>query len=156
MITLGKDKEIISLAGEYAVASEVCRRGYYAQVTYGKCKNVDILAVNLENGKSVLIEVKTKWGSVWPWIKGIKGSNKLLIFVDYQGKKDLERPDFYILDENDWMNFVQACVKRTPGLEIKGGYMPVWHDGKKGIPIRPKDITKYKEQWEKLIGKLEN
>jgi hypothetical protein len=36
-------KESVGLAGEYAVASELCRRGHYAQLTLGSHKKTDIL-----------------------------------------------------------------------------------------------------------------
>ena len=60
------DKALLGLAGEYAVASEICRRGYHAQITFGRWKNTDVLAMNLANGKAVLIEVKTRQGDEWP------------------------------------------------------------------------------------------
>ena len=53
-------KEILGLAGEYAIASEICRRGFFAQIAYGRWKNVDVLAANPDNSKTVLVEVKTK------------------------------------------------------------------------------------------------
>ena len=59
------EKALLGLAGEYIVASEICRRGYHAQITFGRWKNTDVLAVNLTNGKTVLIEVKTKQGREW-------------------------------------------------------------------------------------------
>ena len=36
-------KDKLSLAGEYAVASELCRRGIYAQLTLGTRKRTDLL-----------------------------------------------------------------------------------------------------------------
>lgn len=36
-------KELLGLAGEYAVASELCKRGMYAQLTLGSHKHTDIL-----------------------------------------------------------------------------------------------------------------
>ena len=41
---MGKlSSELLSLAGEYAVASELCRRGLYSQLTLGHHKRTDIL-----------------------------------------------------------------------------------------------------------------
>ena len=52
------DKHNLSLAGEYAVASELCRRGIYAQLTLGTRKKTDILA---DTGTTMFkIEVKAK------------------------------------------------------------------------------------------------
>jgi hypothetical protein len=36
-------REKIGLAGEYAVAAELCRRGFYAQLTLGHHKKTDLL-----------------------------------------------------------------------------------------------------------------
>jgi hypothetical protein len=35
---MSNSKELVGLAGEYAVASELCRRGYYSQLTLGNHK----------------------------------------------------------------------------------------------------------------------
>jgi hypothetical protein len=73
-------KENLSMAGEYAVASEICRRNFYAQVTLGRLKRTDILVYNQETGKELRVEVKTKQGREWPGIKGINDNQTLLIF----------------------------------------------------------------------------
>ncbi len=75
-------------------------QGFHAQITYGKWKNTNVIAVNIENGKVILVEVKTKQGREWPAVKGVKGFNRIQILVDYEGKDPLERPDFYILDKD--------------------------------------------------------
>ena len=116
-------KEILGLAGEYAVASEVCRMGFYAQIAYGRWKNIDVLAVNPDNGKTVLIEVKTKQGREWPGVRGVKGPNRLLILVDYYGKSAGERPDFYVLDADDWREYLETIKSKV--AEIRDGYIPV-------------------------------
>ena len=53
-------KETIGLAAEYAVASELCRRGIYAQLTLGNHKRTDLLVVNEESGKMLRVQVKAK------------------------------------------------------------------------------------------------
>jgi len=118
------DKTVLGLAGEYAVASELCRRGFFAQITYGRWKNTDIIAVNPAKGKTVLIEVKSKQGAEWPSINGIRGSNRFQVLVDYerviQGHQ--KRPDFYILDESFWNKYVdrmiRECRKKDPNAKV--------------------------------------
>ena len=41
------DREEISLAGEFAVASELCKRGIYAQLTFGN-KNAQTFSSRLK------------------------------------------------------------------------------------------------------------
>jgi len=51
-------KETLGVAGEFAVAAELCRRNIYAQPTFGHQKRMDLLA--FAGGKMLRIEVKAK------------------------------------------------------------------------------------------------
>ena len=82
------EKYLIGLAGEYAVASEICRRGMNAVVTLGNRKTVDIVVE--DESLARLIQVKTKTGREWPGVKGVKGDN-ILILVDFQKRELTER-----------------------------------------------------------------
>jgi tyrosine-protein phosphatase YwqE len=144
-------KENLSLAGEYAVASEICRRNFYAQITLGHLKKADILVYNPETGKEIRIEVKSKQGKEWPGIRGINDNQTLLIFVDFENKKDTERPDFYILNAEDWQEFLKNFVVNNPNLsELIDNYIPNWKDNYKGVGVKPKDIIQHKERWDKI------
>ena len=55
---------MLGLAAEFAVASELCRRNVYAQLTLGMRRRVDIL-VETESGM-LRIQVKAKQRRVWP------------------------------------------------------------------------------------------
>jgi len=57
-------KDTLGLAAEFAVASELCRRNIYAQLTLGLRKRTDIL-VETERGM-LRIQVKGKQGREWP------------------------------------------------------------------------------------------
>ena len=52
-------REHMGLAAEFVVASELCRRGYYAVVTLGNTPNTDILCSNKAGTKFVHIQVRT-------------------------------------------------------------------------------------------------
>jgi len=92
-------KELLSLTGEYAVASELCKRGIYAQLTLGHHKKTDLL-LELEYTMH-RIEVKTKQGNEWPAVSGIYRKDDFLVLVDLKNKETKERLDFYILDIKD-------------------------------------------------------
>jgi len=148
-------KPILGLAGEYAVASEICRRGYYAQITFGMWKNVDVIAVNPKNEKVVLVEVKSKQDREWPKVIGFKGANMIQILVDYMGKDPLERPDFYIIDEVFWDKLIKKIGDRLKNLRVKGNrIIPVWPDGFEGVPLKLEDVHEYSERWDILENKL--
>lgn len=48
------------IAGEYYVAAELTNRGMIATITGKNTKDIDIVTVNPENGKTLLIQVKEK------------------------------------------------------------------------------------------------
>jgi len=139
-------KDLLGLAGEFAVASELCRRNIYAQLTLGMRKRTDIL-VETERGM-LRIQVKGKQGKVWPGCKGIYGEDIILVFVDFANKKETERPDFYILTVEDWKKIIEKELILTGKVErgdvtIDDKNMPTWKDG---LDM----IKEYREKWNKI------
>src|SRR5947199_4503120 len=55
-----KDKNAVSLAGEFAVLSQLALRNYDANMTLGHTKGVDILVSDPRTRKMYRLEVKTK------------------------------------------------------------------------------------------------
>ena len=156
------ERDMLSIAGEFAVASELGRRNIYAQPTFGHLKRTDLLILD-KTGNLLRIEAKGKQGSQWPNCKGISGSNSIMVLVDYAAKGDMDRPDFYILTLDDWLAFLKGVLERFPtkGIEIDADNCPVWtkqiKDGKpyRGCGITVKDVAQHKEKWdkiEKLLG----
>lgn len=151
-------KETLGLAAEFAVASELCRRGIYAQLTLGNKKRTDLLIHDDETDNLLRIEVKAKQGRVWPNCKGIYGKNVMLIFVDYMNKTGNERPDFFILTVKDWKGLVTEVAKQHDSVRVNEHNVPVFTkqlkpDGKpyEGTGIRVAMIKKYQESWSKII-----
>ncbi|HQB12221.1 MAG TPA: hypothetical protein PLX96_04520 [Candidatus Omnitrophota bacterium] len=54
-------KNSVSLAGEFAVLSQLALRGFDANLTLGRTKSVDILVSNPRTGKMSKLEVKTNY-----------------------------------------------------------------------------------------------
>ena len=154
-------KENLSLAGEFAVASELCRRGIYAQLTLGFRKRTDIL---VETETTMLrVQVKTKQGNAWV-CSGVFGKDIILVLVDFSDRQLDQRPDFYILTARDWANFLKVpWVKERIAegtVKIDSQNRPIWNSkGKstfRGFRVEPEEFVKHKEQWgkiESLIGK---
>lgn len=141
-------KEFLGLAGEYAVGSELCKRGVYAQLTMGHHKRTDIL---VETERSMLrIQVKSKQGRVWPAIGGIRGEDEFLVLVDFEGKEVGERPDFYVLDVADWKALIKNEKHRFSGVAIDDRLHITYPDGWKGLNIDPSQVSECRETWEKL------
>lgn len=55
----GSEKISRGNAGQFRVASELCRRGYSASITLGNTPNTDILCASKDGLRSVCIQVKT-------------------------------------------------------------------------------------------------
>ncbi len=154
-------REMLGIASEFAVASELGRRNIYAQPTFGHQKRTDLLIFD-DSGNSLRVEAKGKQGTQWPNCKGISDCNSILVLVDYTAKENMERPDFYILTLDDWLAFLQTVLQRFPnkGIEIDADNCPVWtkqvKNGKPymGCGITVKDVAHHKEKWEKIQALL--
>lgn len=161
------NKELVGAAAEFAVASELGRRNVYAQPTFGHLKRTDLLIFG-EKGTPLRIEVKGKQGDQWPNCKGISDNKSILVLVDFKGKEDTQRPDFYILTVSDWIDVVEQCIAK---VKEKNPKEVVYRDennvavfesqrnrsGKPylGMGIRVKDIEAFKERWDKITENLE-
>ena len=148
----------LGLAAEYAVASELCRRNIYAQLTLGLRKSTDILVAT---EKTMLkIQVKGRRKGNWQRIKGIYGEDMFLIFVDYKNKQEKDRPDFYILNFKDWKKLTKNIIKSHNDnrykIELKKNYeisytkvgeaKPIYQ----GMQIELHHIKDFYEKWEKI------
>jgi len=157
------DKAILGIAGEFAVASELCRRNVYAQLTLGNQKRTDLLVYR--DDKYVRIEVKAKQGREWPNCRGVTG-DAFIVFVDFAGRGETERPDFYLLTADDWHSIM--ILKRDAyharhedrHAEIIDNCL-VFHSevnrhGKpyRGCGVTPKDLQKHLERWDRVCGAL--
>ena len=149
----------IGVAAEFAVASELGRRNVYAQPTFGHQKRTDLLIFGKGN-KLLRLEVKSKQVKDWPNCKGIYGENVMLVFVDFTGKGEFDRPDFYILTVQDWVDFAKKVIADHPQnrIVLDKHNVLVWKDqlNAKGQPylgtgVKPEQIKEYKEQWDKII-----
>jgi len=157
------NRSILAVAGEFAVAAELCRRDIYAQLTLGHQKRTDLLVFSEAQHAYYRIEVKTKQARDWPQCRGIWAQDSFLVFVDFAGKKDTERPDFYILTAQEWRAFVKAAKKdykaKHPDrrVEITKENVIVLPDevNKYGQPyrgcgVRPENIQGHREAWHKI------
>lgn len=160
----GLSREYLALAAEFAVASELCRRGYYAQLTMGTHKKTDILVETDE--RMLRIQVKAKGGPQWPNCRGIPTRDFILVLVDFAGKGAGERPDFYVLDSNAWVQVANEEIQRqtSKGREviIDDQNVPIWpkqinKSGKvyRGISLNRSQVMPYKEAWATVARVLE-
>ncbi len=149
---MNEKRESLSLAGEYAVASELCKRGFYAQLTLGNHKKTDLLVE--KDDKLFRVSVKAKRGYEWPSVKGIWKNNDIIVFVDFKGKEDVERPDFYVLGVKEWTKLIESIKREKPGSQIDKKtntiFWPPWSKtsrGWRGCSIRVNHVDEYRDKW---------
>ena len=150
-------RHTLSLAAEYAVASELCRRGIYTQLTLGNLKRTDLLALT-EDGNVARIEVKAKQGNAWPGCKGVNGEHAAIVFVDFKDKEEFERPDFYILDPKEWRNLLLSKQRRYNNtherrMRIKKN-CPIYESESVitfvGTTVRIDNVLRHKDAWQTI------
>jgi len=144
-------KEFVGLAGEYAVASELCRRRVYAQLTLSHHKRTDLLATS--EYSVIRIQVKAKQGGEWPAISGIYTADEFLVLVDFAVAEG-SRPDFYVLNLEDWRNLLQLEKDRCPSAMVDEKLTIRYPDGWKGLNVRPARVSQHKECWQKITEKV--
>ena len=156
------DRNTLSLAAEYAVASELCRRGIYAQLMFGNLKRTDLLVL-AEDGNVARVEVKAKQKYNWPACKGIGNQKSVIVFVDLKDKETHDQLDFYILNYRNWMDLLRKKKKNYeeshPGktMSIANG-VPKYMDeftrssGKpyEGTTVTVHNVVRFKNKWEKI------
>lgn len=141
--------ELLCLVGEYAVASELCRRGVYSQLTLGHHKRTDILVET--NYTLVRVQVKTKQDEEWPAVSG--RSSDILILVDIKGKTEDQRPDFYVLNFDDWKVIVTEAQNRLPHISVDEHYRVTYPPPDKwaGLNLKVEHVAVFKDRWEKVL-----
>jgi hypothetical protein len=126
----------ISLAGEFAVLSQLTLRGYDASLTLGNTKSVDILVADPKTGRMFKIEVKTHYrntsthsdmfGHTLGWVMSekheeIKDPDLYYIFVSIVGDNHSFR--FFIVPSAIVANYVKEqhayWLKSRPNEENK-------------------------------------
>jgi len=118
------NKDILGLAAEFAVASELCRRNIYAQLTLGLRKRTDIL---IETEVAMLRIQRPDF-----YILTVKDWKKLL-------KKELIQTGKVARGE------VTIDEKNVPIWE--DGYHQGWK-------ITPEMIKEHQEKWDKIVAKM--
>jgi len=152
-------KDLLSLAGEYRVCSELNKRGVFATITYGNRKSVDIYAISGRHSRALKIEVKTSQ------------TRRFLTGIGQKGKGLASRPDapdfwvlvqvrrgpdgcyterfFVLTDREIWQkqavqnrDYVKRYAKRNKRKP----------DMSKGVDsIAVVDVEEYEDEWPKIL-----
>lgn len=145
-----------SLAGEHAVASQLCLKGYVASLTLKNFPGVDIFYQNPETKKHGSLQVKTTQVS---WIRIPEESEKdqIYVLVNFQTTP----PDFYIIPYEKLLKlanlerhlYITKVKHRKPVVE-KEQPLAITLTGSpdySGYEEVTKELAHYKNAWE-LLG----
>jgi hypothetical protein len=172
MATIGKNS--VSLAGEFAVLSQLALRGYDANMILGHTKSIDILASDPKTGKVYQLEVKTnfknrrnapsvskihgKWISAWIMNKkheSIDGPTLFYCFVNISKDEDIAFK-FYIVPSKVVAQYVKEehqlwlDEKKRERKQVKDSDMRLLRIGLEEETYRIKTPTaeKYQNNWD--------
>jgi hypothetical protein len=104
-----RNTQQVARAGEHFVAAELHRRGAYAVTFAGNMPMIDILAANIEQTRTVAIQVKTRSAGTWQTSTRFGRprepeavETRFWIFVDLL--QPATYPAFYVVPESWVMN----------------------------------------------------
>jgi hypothetical protein len=91
------DSQQRSLAGEYYVASILCRLGYDIGITVGKAKVFDMVALGMSD-RSIKIQVKSTY-TYYDWLVAheFDSSTNSVVALVRLGKDATQEPELYFL-----------------------------------------------------------
>jgi hypothetical protein len=156
------ETDLLALAGEYRVCSELNRRGVFATVTYGNHKSVDVYAISDRRERALKIEVKTSQGAQFVTRITQKGLSQ-----------DPAAPDFWVLvqmrrtgqdtfvDRFFVLAHAEICeiqVARNAAYAERyrttHGHDPDFATGVDNV--RVEDVEAYEDQWHKIVASFES
>lgn len=153
-------KDLLHLAGEYRVCSELLKRNVFATITYGNHKAVDVYAIGDRKKKALRIEVKTS--QLKRFVTGIsqKGLDKSSDAPDFWVLCQMKAGDTGVIGErffvlsHDEICREQARVNRrcAEEYEKKHGH-PSTSTG--GVDcVRLQYVEKYEDEWKKVVDAI--
>ena len=160
----------VSLAGEFAVLSQLALRGYDANMTLGRTKGVDILVSDPNSSRMIRVEVKTNYRSsrsaggnsrlfgkfTCAWIMSekheeITDSNLFYCFVNIS--EDTKQFKFYIVPSGvvaDYVRSQHALWLHEKESHSRNNVMRTFRIGTKSetYPIATPTVEEYEDNWD--------
>lgn len=162
-----ESKSLLNLAGEFAVASELNRRGVHAAVTYGASKRADIFAIGKDSERLVRVEVKCTDKGRWPiGARGatppaVEGDRVRWVFVlmppplgpapTAEARADATPRYFVLTPAEVFAAFKRGADKYNEGYRAKHGK----DYDKLGMPnLLIADVEPFESRWDLIVDVL--
>ena len=146
-----KEKYAVGMSGEYFVAAELLRRGVKASITMGNAKSADIVVLNNDASKVVVVEVKSSHEKEWVVGNNIPQNNgQHWVFVHIPVYDD--PPRYFILTAMELINILSNSDK-----EYRENYYK--HHGKEFagrgvVKLKFVEAEKYEKKWHSIIDRV--
>jgi hypothetical protein len=150
-------QDLLALAGEYRVCSELCKRGVFATVTYGNRKSADLYAIDDTGRRALRIEVKTSQRRQFVTSISQKGLYDdpaapafWVLCQMVLGDDGAFTEKFFVLSHEEICK-VQATCNRTyvDSFLARRGREP---DMSKGVDnVTLKDVEEFEDKWFKIV-----
>ena len=132
-------------AAQFAVASELCKKGYEVAFTMGNHPSVDLLAIS-PGGTAFTVDVKGLYKKNWWAVKS--KPDKVDLFYIFAFVPDYESNRFFILDQTQVNSEIEAEFERARlRARAKGR-------GEEKVEAFPGVGWKFAEQFENAWGRL--
>jgi len=142
-----EEKYLLNISGEFAVCTELLKRGIFASVTHGNKKATDVIAIG-KGKKAYVIEVKTS------------SSNRVVtsFFQKYYDEKK-EHPDFWVLVQMDsntlQMEFYVLTHQEMGDAQMIRNNMTEWHKVIGVDNVILSQLDSYKNNWNTILKEVE-
>lgn len=144
----------VGRVGEHFVAAELHRRGAYAVTFSGNMPNIDILASDVAQTRTVAIQVKTKTSGTWHTtiLRGEPRAepldeNRFWVLVDIGRDPELA-PAYWTVPE--WWMLNHIHVRYSERIAVHGGAR-LRNPDSKHFAIIPKNVDQWRHRWD-LLG----
>jgi len=146
----------VGQAGEHYVAAELHRRGAYAVPFSGNMPDIDILASDVGQTRTVTIQVKTKTAGTWHTTV-LRGEprderadeDRFWILVDI-GRNPEVPPGYWVVPEWWMVNHIHTRYQER--ISALGGTR-LRNPDSKHFAIIPKNVQEWRNRWD-LLGIL--
>ncbi|MCQ2206402.1 MAG: hypothetical protein MJZ43_06465 [Bacteroidaceae bacterium] len=138
-----QQKYMLSMAGEYGVCAELCKREIQASLTFGNAKAVDVLLPCPNNpGFYLTIEVKTS-----------RSGKVVTNFFKKYYDPNTKHPDFWILvqiDKNNVSHYYILTHQEMGNVQMVRNGVAQWAQSNGCDNVLFKDVKQYEGAWSKL------
>jgi hypothetical protein len=142
----------VARAGEHFVAAELHRRGAYAVTFAGNMPEIDILASDVDQTRTVAIQVKARQSGTWQttrkdWTARVPevADARFWVFVDLHRRDS--PPQYFVVPERR----IQKIIDRRHQEWLRNH--PGQRRASKRQAIRRTDIEEWRDRWD-LLGIL--